>query len=82
MLTVFGPRQRYCDGLSRRSFLQLGTALLCTAEAGTSQPYRRALLERRYAQTIITRAFMSIICSGPTRSFESACAAAGARSDR
>jgi hypothetical protein len=24
MLTLFGPRQRYCDGLSRRSFLQIG----------------------------------------------------------
>lgn len=24
MLSFFGPRQRYCDGLSRRSFLQLG----------------------------------------------------------
>lgn len=24
MLSLFGPRQRYCDGLSRRSFLQLG----------------------------------------------------------
>ncbi len=25
MLSFFGPRQRYCDGLSRRSFLQLGS---------------------------------------------------------
>lgn len=24
MLTVFGPRARYCDGVSRRSFLQVG----------------------------------------------------------
>jgi nitronate monooxygenase len=37
--------------------VQLGTALLCTPEAGTSEPYRRALLERRYDDTVITRAF-------------------------
>src|SRR3954469_11639818 len=24
MLTLFGPRHRYCDGLSRRSFLKIG----------------------------------------------------------
>src|SRR4051794_38370805 len=24
MLTLFGPRQRYCDGLTRRSFLKIG----------------------------------------------------------
>src|SRR5882724_6813003 len=24
MLTLLGPRHRYCDGLSRRSFLQIG----------------------------------------------------------
>ena len=24
MLTLFGPRHRYCDGVSRRSFLKLG----------------------------------------------------------
>jgi nitronate monooxygenase len=37
--------------------VQVGTALLCAPEAGTSTPYRRALLERRYADTVITRAF-------------------------
>jgi nitronate monooxygenase len=37
--------------------VQIGTALLCTPEAGTSEPYRRALLERRYDDTVITRAF-------------------------
>lgn len=37
--------------------VQIGTALLCTPEAATSEPHRRALLERRYAGTIITRAF-------------------------
>jgi nitronate monooxygenase len=37
--------------------IQLGTALLCTPEAGTSAPHRRALLERRYAETTVTRAF-------------------------
>ena len=24
MLTLFGPKSRYCDGLSRRSFLRIG----------------------------------------------------------
>lgn len=37
--------------------VQLGTALLCAPEAGTSEPHRRALLERRYDDTVITRAF-------------------------
>ncbi|MFN2560930.1 MAG: nitronate monooxygenase [Jatrophihabitans sp.] len=37
--------------------VQIGTALLCTPEAGTSAPYRRALLERRYSETVVTRAF-------------------------
>ena len=37
--------------------VQLGTALLCTPEAATSAPYRAALLERRYADTVVTRAF-------------------------
>ena len=36
---------------------QVGTALLCADEAGTSQTYRRALLERRYDTTVLTRAF-------------------------
>lgn len=39
------------------SGVQLGTALLCTPEAGTSQTHRRALLDRRYAGTTVTRAF-------------------------
>jgi nitronate monooxygenase len=37
--------------------VQLGTALLCTPQAGTSAPYRRALLDHRYPDTVITRAF-------------------------
>jgi len=36
---------------------QLGTAFLCTDEAGTSAPHRAALLERRYDGTVVTRAF-------------------------
>jgi nitronate monooxygenase len=35
----------------------LGTALLCTPEAATSAVYRRALLERTFADTAITRAY-------------------------
>lgn len=37
--------------------VQVGTALLCTPEAATSAPYRAALLEQRYDDTLITRAF-------------------------
>lgn len=36
---------------------QLGTAFLCCPEAGTSDPHRRALLDRAFAETTITRAF-------------------------
>ncbi|WP_026303840.1 NAD(P)H-dependent flavin oxidoreductase [Jongsikchunia kroppenstedtii] len=36
---------------------QLGTAFLCTDEAGTSAPHRAALLDRRYPGTVVTRAF-------------------------
>lgn len=35
----------------------LGTAFLCSPEAGTSEPYRRAILDQTYPDTIITRAF-------------------------
>ena len=36
---------------------QLGTAFLCTPEAGTSAPYRQALMQRLYDDTVITRAY-------------------------
>lgn len=35
----------------------LGTALLCTDEAGTSEVHRRAILDRRFDYTMLTRAF-------------------------
>lgn len=37
--------------------VQVGTALLCTPEAATSAPYRAALLEHRYDDTVVTRAY-------------------------
>jgi nitronate monooxygenase len=37
--------------------VQLGTALLCCTEAGTSGVHRQALLTRRFTDTVITRAF-------------------------
>ncbi|RIJ71352.1 hypothetical protein D1871_14190 [Nakamurella silvestris] len=47
---------------------QLGTAFLCTPEAGTSRTHRRALLDREGTRTVITRAF-----SGrPARALENA----------
>lgn len=36
---------------------QLGTALLCTPEAGTSAVHRRALLDGSFAETVLTRAY-------------------------
>jgi len=36
---------------------QLGTAFLCCPESGTSSTHRRALLDGRFTQTIVTRAF-------------------------
>jgi nitronate monooxygenase len=39
------------------SAVQIGTALLCTTEAGTSAVHRETLLSQRYDRTIVTRAF-------------------------
>jgi nitronate monooxygenase len=36
---------------------QIGTALLCTPEAGTSEVHRRALLDGAFAGTVLTRAY-------------------------
>ncbi|MBY6683566.1 nitronate monooxygenase [Rhodococcus sp. BP-316] len=36
---------------------QMGTAFLCSDEAGTSAVHRAALLDRRYRRTVVTRAF-------------------------
>lgn len=37
--------------------VQLGTAFLTVPEAGTSSVHRQAILERRYADTVVTRGF-------------------------
>jgi nitronate monooxygenase len=44
--------------------VQLGTAFLCAAEAGTSAPYRRALLDALYPDTIVTRAYSGRFARG------------------
>jgi nitronate monooxygenase len=49
--------------------VQLGTALLCTPEAGTSAPYRAALLEQRYSDTIVTRAYSGRYARGLANRF-------------
>lgn len=49
--------------------VQIGTALLCTPEAGTSRPYRQALLEARYPETIITRAYSGRLARGLANRF-------------
>ncbi len=49
--------------------LQLGTAFLCCPEAGTSDTYRRALLERTYPDTTVTRAFSGRYARGLANRF-------------
>jgi len=49
--------------------VQIGTALLCTPEAATSAPYRAGLLERRYPDTVITRAFSGRYARGLLNAF-------------
>jgi nitronate monooxygenase len=49
--------------------IQLGTAFLCCSEAGTSATYRRALLEGRYPETVITRAFSGRFARGLANEF-------------
>jgi nitronate monooxygenase len=51
------------------SAVQIGTALLCTPEAGTSAPYRHALLDRPYPDTIVTRAYTGRFARGLTNQF-------------
>ncbi len=52
--------------------VQLGTAFLCTPEAGTSPIYRRALLDGRYPDTILTRAYSGRFARGLANEFGTA----------
>jgi nitronate monooxygenase len=49
--------------------VQLGTAFLCTPEAGTASPYRRALLGKLYSDTIVTRAYSGRFARGLANRF-------------
>jgi nitronate monooxygenase len=49
--------------------VQIGTALLCTPEAGTGALYRRALLEARFSDTILTRAYSGRFARGLANRF-------------
>jgi nitronate monooxygenase len=49
--------------------VQLGTALLCTPEAGTSTLHRQALLDGRYPDTILTRAYSGRFARGLANRF-------------
>jgi nitronate monooxygenase len=49
--------------------VQSGTAFLCSVEAGTSTTYRRALVDRTYGDTIITRAFSGRYARGLANEF-------------
>jgi nitronate monooxygenase len=44
--------------------VQLGSAFLATSEAGTSEPYRRMLLETEFRKTKLTRAFSGRLARG------------------
>jgi nitronate monooxygenase len=52
--------------------VQLGTAFLCTPEAGTSTVHRRALLDRRYPDTMVTRAYSGRFARGLANEFGAA----------
>jgi nitronate monooxygenase len=47
----------------------LGTALLCTDEAGTSDVHRDAILQRRFEHTMLTRAFSGRWARGLANAF-------------
>ena len=49
--------------------VQLGTAFLCCQEAGTSATYRRAILDRTYSDTMLTRAFSGRYARGLANEF-------------
>ncbi|PID53524.1 MAG: 2-nitropropane dioxygenase [Micrococcales bacterium] len=49
--------------------VQLGTAFLDADEAGTSQPYRQALHDPRFGETIVTRAFSGRYARGLRNAF-------------
>lgn len=51
------------------SAVQMGTAFLACKEAGTSPPYRRALLQAREDQTTLTRAFSGRMARGLRNEF-------------
>jgi nitronate monooxygenase len=56
------------------SAVQLGTVFLATPEAGTSKPYREALLKAREDTTVITRAFSGRPARGLANRFSRALA--------
>ncbi len=49
--------------------VQLGTAFLDADEAGTSRPYRQALHDPRFGETVVTRAFSGRYARGLRNSF-------------
>jgi nitronate monooxygenase len=49
--------------------VQLGTAFLCCPESGTSATYRRAILEKTYSGTMLTRAFSGRYARGLANEF-------------
>ena len=49
--------------------VQIGTALLCAPEAGTSAAHRQALLDERYPETILTRAYSGRFARGLANQF-------------
>ncbi len=57
------------EALGAADAVQLGTALLDADEAGTSMPYRRALRDPRFTETVVTRAFSGRLARGLRNAF-------------
>jgi hypothetical protein len=61
MLTIFGRSDRYCDGISRRSFLQIGALGLGAASLNLADVYRA---EARSGTTSPHKAVINIFLGG------------------
>src|SRR6516165_9361828 len=61
MLTIFGPKSRYCDGISRRSFLKIGAFSFGTTTLSLADVFRA---EGRAASPSRHKAVINIFLGG------------------